>query len=59
MILNLKIAEDCRCLLQPGQKVNLGDPFLEKKIDQFVELNISKELAIEPRKIFQYLKKLV
>ncbi len=59
MIVNIEIPEDSRCLLKLGQKVALGAPYLENKINLDKTISISKELNIKPKKIFQFLKKFV
>lgn len=59
MNLTISIPEDAQCLLKPGQIVDFGTLFLEKKIQSDAIIPISKNLRIAPDKIFKYLKKFV
>ncbi len=47
------------CLVKEGNKINFDTPLFEKKINQNISLNISRELEINPKNIFRNLKKLV
>lgn len=59
MIVDINIPQQSRCIVKPGNKIEFGTPFLEKRTDQYLDINISKELLIKPNKIFQSLKKFV
>jgi len=59
MIIDIEIPEDTRCLLKLGEKIDIGKPYLEKKVHQHLDIYISKDLGIKADKIFQVLKKLV
>jgi len=59
MNIRIIIPENIRCILKNGDKIKIGDPFLEKKVSKKVDILISKDLEIQPKKIFRYLKKFV
>ncbi len=59
MIIKITFPQDVRCLFKNGDKVEFGQPFLEKKEKKQAEIFIAKELGIQPKKIFRYLKKFV
>lgn len=59
MVITLSIPETGHCLLKENQKVEFGVPYLEKKSESKVEVEVAKKLDIDPGKIFHYLKKLV
>ncbi len=59
MTIIISIPLDAKCLLTPGQKVDLETPFIEKQATSDVTVNVAKKLHVEPSKIFNYLKKLV
>lgn len=48
-----------RCLLKEGQNVDFDTPFLQKKIEEEINISIAKNLSVSPEKIFHYLKKFV
>lgn len=59
MTIKITFPQDVRCLFKNGDKVEFGQPFLEKKEKKQAEIFIAKELGIQPKKIFRYLKKFV
>ena len=59
MTIKITFPQDIRCLFKNGDKIEFGQPFLEKKEKNQAEIYIAKELGIQPKKIFRYLKKFV
>jgi len=59
MTITISFPQDIHCLLKVGDSINFGEPFLEKKEKKQSELFIAKDLGIQPKKIFRYLKKFV
>jgi len=59
MVIKITFPHDVRCLLKTGEKVEFGQPFLEKKEEKQIEIFVAKELGIQSKKIFRYLKKFV
>lgn len=55
----IPLNDGANCLVKTGQKVELHDPFLEKKSESIVQLNLAHMLHIEPKKVFRFLKKFV
>lgn len=50
---------DSRILVKEGDKVDFDTQLFEKKISKRIEIDIAKELGINPKNIFRYLTKLV
>ncbi|MFZ6034810.1 MAG: hypothetical protein ACOYUB_01495 [Patescibacteria group bacterium] len=59
MVITIHIPDGAHCLLKENQKVNFGDPYIEKRSESKIDVPVAKKLDIEPSKIFHYLKKLV
>jgi hypothetical protein len=59
MLISIPISHLDRCLLKEDQMVDFNTPFLEKKIEQEINISIAKKLDVSPQKIFHYLKKFV
>jgi len=59
MAIKIILPENTFCLLKPGDRVEFGQPFLEKKEKREEEVFVAKKLNIQPKKIFQYLKKFI
>ena len=59
MFISIPISIFDRCLLKEDQLVDFNTPFLEKKVEEEVNISIAKNLDIPPQKIFHYLKKFV
>ncbi|MEK7633408.1 MAG: hypothetical protein AAB437_01025, partial [Patescibacteria group bacterium] len=59
MLISIPIYTADRCLLKEGQSVDFKTPFLEKKVEEEVNISIAKSLGVPPQKIFHYLKKFV
>ena len=59
MLISIPISVFDRCLLKEGQLVDFDTPFLEKKIEEEINISIAKNLDVPPQKIFHYLKKFV
>lgn len=47
------------CLLKEDQVVDFETPFLQRKVEEEVNVSIAKSLNVSPQKIFHYLKKFV
>ncbi len=48
-----------QCLLKEDQVVDFETPFLQRKVEEEVNMSIAKNLNVPPQKIFHYLKKFV
>lgn len=59
MLISYQIPENCEPLLKEGDQIDFQTPFINKKNDQDMEINIAEHLGINPKNIFRYLKKLV
>src|SRR3989344_6341642 len=59
MLISVPVFASDRCLLKEGQIVDFNSPFLQKKVEEEINISISKNLGVPPQKIFQYLKKFV
>lgn len=59
MLISIPISVFDRCLLKESQQVDFNNPFLEKKVEEEINISVAKSLNIPPQKIFQYLKKFV
>src|SRR3990167_10763101 len=59
MLISISISVFDRCLLKEGQLVDFDTPFLEKKVEEEINVSIAKNLDVPPQKIFHYLKKFV
>lgn len=59
MLITVSPSVSDHCLLKEGQVVDFETPFLQKKIEQEINISISKNLNVPPEKIFHYLKKFV
>ena len=59
MVISIPIFDFDRCLLKEGQLVDFNTPFLEKKVEEEINIAIAKNLNVPPQKIFHYLKKFV
>ncbi|MDO8741813.1 MAG: hypothetical protein Q7J11_01565, partial [Candidatus Roizmanbacteria bacterium] len=59
MLISVPISTADHCLLKEGQQVDFDTPFLEKKVEEEINISIAKNLGVSPQKIFHYLKKFV
>jgi len=59
MLIIIPLSISDHCLLKEGQTVDFDTPFLQKRIEEEVNISISKNLNVPPQKIFHYLKKFV
>ncbi len=59
MLISFPVSTFDHCLLKEGQMVDFDTPYLEKKIEEEINILIAKNLGIPPQKIFHYLKKFV
>jgi hypothetical protein len=59
MLISIPISVSDRCLLKEGQFIDFDTPFLEKKVEEDINISIAKNLNVPPQKIFHYLKKFV
>lgn len=59
MQISLPIDENAELLVKTGQQVDFKTPFLKKRSESEIVINIATKLNIHPSKIFQYLNKLV
>lgn len=59
MLISIPFSHLDRCLLKEDQIVDFNTPFLEKKVEQEINISIAKKLDVSPQKIFSYLKKFV
>lgn len=60
MTIKIKIPEEeGNLLLKIGDKINFGQPFFEKKINEKIIINVAEKLKIKPKNIFNFLKKFV
>jgi len=48
-----------KCLLKEDQIIDFETPFLQKKVEEEINISIAKNLNVPPQKIFHYLKKFV
>src|SRR3989339_1333749 len=59
MLITIPLSISDHCLLKEGQDVDFETPFLQKKVEQEINISIAKNLSVPPQKIFHYLKKFV
>jgi len=59
MTITYNLPDETVILVKEGFKVDFQTLLLEKKVGKDLEINISKELDIDPKNIFRHLKKLV
>ena len=59
MFITIPFSISDRCLLKEGQTMDFETPFLQKKVEEEVNISIAKNLNVPPQKIFHYLKKFV
>lgn len=59
MLIAIPLFSTDHCLLKEGQVVDFGTPFLQKKVEEEINISIAKNLNVSPQKIFHYLKKFV
>ncbi len=59
MLITIPISVSDHCLLKEDQMVDFETPFLQKKVEEEVNVSIAKNLNVSPEKIFHYLKKFV
>lgn len=59
MLITIPISVSDHCLLKEDQMVDFETPFLQKKVEEEVNISIAKNLNVSPEKIFHYLKKFV
>ncbi|MEK7495129.1 MAG: hypothetical protein AAB603_00880 [Patescibacteria group bacterium] len=59
MLIIIPFSISDHCLLKEGQTVDFDTPFLQKKIEEEINISIAKNLSVPPQKIFHYLKKFV
>lgn len=59
MLITIPLSISDHCLLKEGQDVDFETPFLQKKVEQEINISIAKNLSVPPEKIFHYLKKFV
>jgi hypothetical protein len=55
----IPLTETDHCILKEGQNIDFETPFLQKKIEEEVNISIAKNLNVSPEKIFHFLKKFV
>ena len=59
MLIIIPISVSDHCLLKEDQDVDFETPFLQKKVEEEINISIAKNLNVSPQKIFHYLKKFV
>lgn len=59
MLISIPLSVSDHCLLKEDQAVDFDTPFLQKKVEEEVNVSIAKNLNVSPQKIFHYLKKFV
>ncbi len=59
MLIIIPLSISDHCLLKEGQTVDFETPFLQKKVEEEINISIAKNLNVSPQKIFHYLKKFV
>lgn len=59
MLITVPLSVSDHCLLKEDQVVDFDTPFLQKKVEEEVNVSIAKSLNVSPQKIFHYLKKFV
>jgi len=59
MLVTIPIPEGTKCLLKPGEDVELGHPYLKTGKDVTTTIPLSQKLGVSSSKIFRYMKKLV
>src|SRR3989338_5472304 len=59
MLISIPISAYDHCVLKEGQMVDFNSPFLQKKVEEEVDISVAKNLDVPPQKIFKYLKKFV
>jgi len=59
MIIKIKTPENGSLLIKGGDKINFNQPFFKKSLSQDILINLAEELKINPKKIFNCLKKFV
>ena len=59
MLISIPVSVLDRCPLKEGQLVDFNTPFLEKKVEEEINISVAKNLDVSPQKIFHYLKKFV
>ncbi|OGK62885.1 hypothetical protein A2334_03835 [Candidatus Roizmanbacteria bacterium RIFOXYB2_FULL_38_10] len=59
MILSIPLPGTGKPLIKQGQKVDFDTPLFGEKIQKEIKIFISQKIDVSPKKIFQYLKKLV
>lgn len=59
MLITIPISVSDHCLLKEDQIVDFETPFLQKKVEEEINISIAKSLNVSPQKIFHYLKKFV
>ena len=59
MLITIPISTSDHCLLKEDQEVDFETPFLQRKVEEEVNISIAKNLNVSPEKIFHYLKKFV
>ena len=59
MLITIPLSISDHCLLKEGQEVDFETPFLQKKVEEEINVSIAKNLNIPSQKIFHYLKKFV
>ncbi len=59
MHITIPLFESDKCLLKEDQVVGFETPFIQKKVEEEINISIAKNLNIDPQKIFNYLKKFV
>ncbi len=59
MVLTIPLPEKGKPLIKVGQKVDFATPLYEEKAMREVKVYISQKIDVSPKKIFQYVKKLV
>src|SRR3989339_1649890 len=59
MLITIALTDSDRCLLKEDQEIDFDKPFLQKKVEEEINISIAKNLDVPPQKIFHYLKKFV
>ena len=52
MLITIPLSISDHCLLKEGQDVDFDTPFLQKKVEQEINISIAKNLSVPPEKFF-------
>lgn len=59
MVLTIPLPASGKPLIKAGQRVDFDTPLYEQKVRKEIKVFISQKIDVSPKKIFQYIKKLV